>query len=158
GEPLGSPPRGDSAPPLVRAAAQPPQVPPSPTAPAPTPAPAPAPVSISASTEEIVPPDPRDLASAFAEFSLAPRPVVAPAEGAVDSTRTTPRREAPPPPPPPPPKPVVASRQWVQVATGRDTGALAFDWRRIKRSADGLLDQAKPHIAKWGQTNRLVAG
>src|SRR5690606_12488554 len=35
GEPLGSPPRGDSAPPLVRAAVQPPQVPPSPPAPAP---------------------------------------------------------------------------------------------------------------------------
>jgi hypothetical protein len=155
GEPLGSPPRGDSATPVVRAAVQPtsataePAKGPALAAPAPTPAPAPA--------EAIVPPDPQDLASAFAEFSLSPGPVIAPAEGAVDITRITPRREAPPAPPPPP-KPVVASRQWVQVATGRDTGALAFDWRRIKRSAGALLDQAKPHIAKWGQTNRLVAG
>ena len=46
----------------------------------------------------------------------------------------------------------------MQVATGRDSAALAFDWRRIRRSAGGLLDRAEPHIAKWGQTNRLVAG
>jgi hypothetical protein len=46
----------------------------------------------------------------------------------------------------------------VQVATGRDTGALAFDWRRIKREAGGLLDRPAPHIAAWGQTNRLVVG
>ena len=62
------------------------------------------------------------------------------------------------PEPAPPPKPVHPSRHWVQVATGRDTGALAFDWRRIKREAGGLLDRPAPHVAKWGQTNRLVAG
>ena len=57
-----------------------------------------------------------------------------------------------------PPKPIVPSRQWVQVATGRDVAALEFDWRRIKRSAGGLLDKYQPHVAVWGQTNRLVAG
>jgi len=46
----------------------------------------------------------------------------------------------------------------VQVATGRDVAALEFDWRRIKRSAGGLLDKYKPYVASWGQTNRLVAG
>jgi tetratricopeptide (TPR) repeat protein len=159
GEPLGSSPREGSATPVVRAAVQPSRPEPAPpttelvSASAPTPTPA---------AERIVPPDPRDLAAAFAEFSLedGAHPVVAPADGAVDITKITPRREAPPapPPPPPPPKPVAPSRQWVQVATGRDTGALAFDWRRIKRSADGLLDHAEPHIAQWGQTHRLVAG
>ena len=44
------------------------------------------------------------------------------------------------------------------MATGRDVAALAFDWRRIRRAAGGLLDKAEPHTAKWGQTNRLVAG
>jgi hypothetical protein len=44
------------------------------------------------------------------------------------------------------------------VATGRDPKALAFDWRRVKREAGGLLDKPAPHVAAWGQTNRLVAG
>ena len=47
---------------------------------------------------------------------------------------------------------------WVQVATGRDTGALGFDWRRISREAGALLAKREPHVAKWGQTNRLVTG
>ena len=46
----------------------------------------------------------------------------------------------------------------MQVATGRDTGALAFDWRRLKREAGGLLDRSSAFTAKWGQTNRLVIG
>ena len=104
------------------------------------------------------------LQQAFADFSLPERPAVA--EGAVDITSITPRREAPrveptaaaPPRAAPPPRPVHPSRHWVQVATGRDTAALAFDWRRIKREAGGLLDRPSPHVAKWGQTNRLVAG
>jgi hypothetical protein len=50
------------------------------------------------------------------------------------------------------------SRQWVQLATGRDEAALEFDWRRIKRCAGGLLDKYKPYVVDWGQTNRLVAG
>jgi tetratricopeptide (TPR) repeat protein len=99
-----------------------------------------------------------DLSVAFADFSLPARPTVA--EGAVDITAITPRREAPPAPAraAPPPKPVIPSRHWVQVATGRNTQALQFDWRRIKREAGGLLDRPAPHVAAWGQTNRLVAG
>jgi hypothetical protein len=104
------------------------------------------------------PPAEVDLAAAFADFTAAgtpPEPVV----GAVDITAIQPRRETPrPATPPPPPKPVAPSRQWVQVATGRDVAALEFDWRRIKRNAGGLLDKYKPHVAAWGQTNRLVAG
>ena len=97
------------------------------------------------------------LQQAFADFTLPSRPAVA--EGAVDITAITPRREAPrPAPAAEPPKPVFPSRHWVQVATGRDTDALEFDWRRIKREAGGLLDRPAPHVAKWGQTNRLVAG
>lgn len=144
GEPLGA------RTPVVRAAVQPAQA-----QPAVPPAASP-PAVVTAAP----PPEPRDLAAAFADFSLPPSssPAVVPASGAVDITTIEPRREAPPAPPPPPPPPVVPSRHWVQVATGRDTDALAFDWRRIKRSAGGLLDRAEPHIAKWGQTNRLVAG
>jgi hypothetical protein len=162
GAPLGSPRNEDDATPIVRAAVQPPQASPQPAAvstgtrelaaviaqPAPVAA---------APAEAVVPPNPQDLASAFAEFSLASGAAPVIADGAVDITKIKPRREAPPAPPPPP-KPVIPSRQWVQIATGRDTGALAFDWRRIKRSAGALLDHAEPHIAKWGQTNRLVVG
>jgi len=106
-----------------------------------------------------VPPEPIELAQAFADFSLPARPAVV--EGAVDITRITPPREKPkvePAAAPEPPKPVHPSRHWVQVATGRNIDALAFDWRRIKRAASGLLDRPSPHVAKWGQTNRLVAG
>ena len=99
-----------------------------------------------------------DLSEAFADFSLPVGPAVA--GDAVDITSITPRRETPrvEPAAAPPPKPVIPSRHWVQVATGRDTGALEFDWRRIKRAAGGLLDRPAPHVARWGQTNRLVAG
>ena len=104
------------------------------------------------------PPVEVDLAAAFADLTAASP--AAPAVGAVDITTIRPRRETPRPAaaPAPPPKPVVPSRQWVQVATGRDVAALEFDWRRIKRTAGGLLDKYKPHVAAWGQTNRLVAG
>jgi hypothetical protein len=44
------------------------------------------------------------------------------------------------------------------VATGRDLGALAFDWRRIKRTAGELLAKREPFTADWGQTSRLVTG
>ncbi|HEY6814373.1 MAG TPA: SPOR domain-containing protein [Croceibacterium sp.] len=96
-----------------------------------------------------------NLAEAFADFTL-PSGEAVPSAGAVDITKIQPRRETPRPPPPP--RPVHPSRQWVQVATGRDVAALEFDWRRIKRNAGGLLDKYKPHVATWGQTNRLVAG
>lgn len=166
GEPLG----GRSTP-IVRAAVQPPQPGPQ-TEPSPadesTGTPAlvaaletrPAPVAQSAPVVPAVePPTPRDLAKAFADFSLpsGSTRIIPPDVEAVDITKIQPRRETPPAATPPP-KPVIPSRQWVQVATGRDPAALAFDWRRIKRSAGGLLDRSEPHLAKWGQTNRLVAG
>jgi len=59
---------------------------------------------------------------------------------------------------PEPEKPAHPRRIWVQVATGQDLSALGFDWRRIARAADGLLDDYTPHTAPWGQANRLLAG
>jgi tetratricopeptide (TPR) repeat protein len=180
GEALGSrsgiPRREEIGPPIVRAAVQQP-------APQPTPPPseervfAQAPVvavaepppaevaqpSISLADEPGPPPPAtRNIAEAFADFSL-PAGTAGPAAGAVDISTIQPRREpraqpAVPARPTPPPKPVAPSRHWVQVATGRDTRALAFDWRRIKREAGSLLARATPSIADWGQTNRLVFG
>lgn len=102
------------------------------------------------------------LADAFAEFRrpAATPAVVVPAAGSVDITTIQPRRDPPPvvAKPAPPKPPPVPSRHWVQIATGRDTGALAFDWRRLKREAGGLLDRSTPSTARWGQTNRLVVG
>ena len=97
-----------------------------------------------------------DLASAFADFARSsPLPVAASAN-AVDITAIDIPRERPAPTPPPPP--VHPSRQWVQVATGQDTSAFRFDWRRIKRSAGGLLDDAEAFTTRWGETNRLLTG
>ena len=67
-------------------------------------------------------------------------------------------RPAPPPAPTPPPPPQVPSRQWVQIATGQDTAAFRFDWRRIAGNSDGLLDDRKAFYAPWGQSNRLLTG
>jgi Flp pilus assembly protein TadD len=102
------------------------------------------------------PPNEQDLAAVFADLAQAPRPQVG-AAGAVDITAIEPRRDAPRPPSPSPP-PAHPSRHWVQLATGRDAGALAFDWRRIRRQAGGLLDGTKPHLAAWGDRTRLLAG
>ena len=85
-------------------------------------------------------------------------PAAAPGAGAVDITKIQPRRPTPPPKPAAPKPPPVPSREWVQVATGRSTSALAFDWRRLKKEADGALDKEKPSTAEWGRTNRLVIG
>lgn len=155
-------------PPALAPAPAPAPVPALAAAPPPTPAAVPVQVAqaalaaaaapVAAPATAPAPPPPRDLAQAFADFA---RPiVVAVPEGAVDLTQIRIRREPPPAPkaPPEPPKPVHPSRQWVQVATGRDTGALGFDWRRLKREAGGLLDKYKPQTARWGQTNRLVVG
>ncbi|MBH5323272.1 tetratricopeptide repeat protein [Aurantiacibacter sediminis] len=96
------------------------------------------------------------LEEAFADFVLPETNAVAPRSGAVDITAIEPAREeveeAPPPPPANP------SRHWVQVATGQDTSAFRFDWRRIVRNADGLLDDREAFTAPWNATNRLVTG
>src|SRR5690606_139242 len=108
------------------------------------------------------PPQPMDLAQAFADFGLPQAAQRAePAPGAVDITRIKPVREVeakPEPPKPPkvvkPPKPVHPSRIWVQVTTGRDRAALAFDWRRLTRKEEKLFGGKSAYVAKWGQTNR----
>lgn len=131
-----------------------------------TAAPLPAPVSAAPALEPAIqPPSPRDLAAAFSDFALPVRTAVPAAPEAVDITKIEPRRETPrvqapaaEPAPKPKPKPIIPSRQWVQVATGRDTAALAFDWRRIKRSGGDLLARSEAHTVPWGQTQRLVVG
>lgn len=102
-------------------------------------------------------PEPASVADAFGTFSLPAKAQPSAASGAVDITRIRIPREkpAPPPPPPPPPEP---ARHWVQVATGKDRSALAFDWRRIARKADGKLEGKGPFVTPWGVANRLLAG
>ncbi len=142
-----------SAPPVV--------IIPTPT-PSPAPSPSPAPARVEAPAEDI------SVADAFADLTDASR-ASAPAAGAVDITRIQPKRDvieppqaskpkAPPPPPPPPPKPKVPSRVWVQVATGKDVKALAFDWRKFGKKAPALLAKRDAFTAKWGETRRLVTG
>jgi hypothetical protein len=50
------------------------------------------------------------------------------------------------------------ARYWVQVGVGRNVDAFAFDWRRLARQADGALDGKGPWSAKYGATNRMLAG
>ena len=110
-------------------------------------------------------PDPepsQSVADAFAAFA-ATQPVSAPRPAnAVDITTIEPPRERAEPPPPKPeakPKPPAnPSRHYVQIATGRDRDALKFDWRRIARKADSLLDGKGPFVTKWVEANRLLAG
>ena len=123
--------------------------------------------SLSISEPRAAPPAPEEetvdtrvsLAEAFADLSRPPATGARPKSGAVDITKIDPPREKPVPPPPPKPKPpVIPKRYWVQVATGRDVHALAFDWRRIKREGADLLKSSDAYTASWGQTNRLVTG
>lgn len=74
------------------------------------------------------------------------------AKGAKTAADAKAQKDAKPKPPAHPP------RQWVQVATGRDTGALGFDWRRMSSGNAELFKGRQPYVAKWGQTNRLVTG
>lgn len=123
------------------------------------------------------------VADAFADLG-APTPDARAGADAVDISRIAVRREvapaavaaagaAPPPAaakpaartpekpkakPKEPPKPKHPSRIWVQVATGRKLDALAFDWKRIARSGGAALARQEPYTARWGQTNRLLAG
>jgi len=119
------------------------------------------PAATSAATPaRAAPPEPprpsrQSLAEAFSEFSRPSE--VTPAAGAVDIRRirpTRPKVEAPAKPPPP----SHPSRIWVQVATGRDKGALAFDWRRLIRKAPEAFRGKKAFVSDWGQTNRLLTG
>lgn len=107
----------------------------------------------SAAAADAPPGKPR-VADAFADLDGATLPAAQPDGEAVDLAAIAVPRD-PPPEPDPPAHP---RRVWVQVATGRDLDALAFDWRRIARAADGLLDGFAPHTTPWGQANRLLAG
>lgn len=48
-------------------------------------------------------------------------------------------------------------RIWIQVATGRDPAALAFDMRRLRKTYSVLADQ-DASTAEWGATRRLLVG
>ncbi len=102
------------------------------------------------------------LTEAFSDFSLPGdlRGAATARAGAVDVTAIQPAREAPrpAPPPPPPPPPAHPSRHWVQIATGQDVSAFRFDWRRLVRRSNGLLEGRDAYRASWGRTNRLVTG
>lgn len=79
-----------------------------------------------------------------------------PPAGAVDVTAIDiPRESRQKAEPKPPSHP---SRNWVQLATGRDRDALKFDWRRMVRRAPDLLDDSKAYVTTWGQANRLLTG
>ena len=100
------------------------------------------------------PSEPREsVLDAFASLDLAETSSTAPRAGAVDIRTIDVPRETNEPP-----KPVVPSRSWVQIATGRDLSALAFDWRRITRNAGGELAGKKAFTAPWGEAHRLLAG
>jgi Flp pilus assembly protein TadD len=164
GAPTPAPERTATVAPVNVAVAPPPSTPPA-AAPAPAPAPAAAPApgpSVSVTR----------VADAFADLGSAPLPDPRVGSDAVDISRIAVRREAPPAPaqaaakpaekpkpkPKEPPKPVHPSRIWVQVATGKDVKALAFDWRRITREGGAPLAKLKPHTTRWGAANRLLAG
>lgn len=132
--------------------------------------------SVSRGQQAVVPPPPAaamatpasrpeqrpSVADAFAGFDRQAQPSAAASSGAVDITAIKAPREAPPEPvakpaaKPAPPK--YPSRIWVQLATGREPAALKFDWRRFARKAPDELGRMTPHIVKWGQANRLLAG
>ena len=116
------------------------------------------PVVIARSVEVAPPPAPPEpsisVADAFGDLAINTT-VSTPARGAVDITAIEPAREKPAAKPAAPAHP---ARYWVQVATGQDRSALAFDWRRIARKADGALDGLGPFAAQWNATNRLLSG
>lgn len=143
--------------------------------PSPAPAAATSPVPPTPPVPTTAPPPARrpSLAEAFSEFT-GPSAEVAPAAGAVDMRNfrpsretSTPRGEAAAPTgkggngkpavekPTPPSHP---SRIWVQLATGRDRAALAFDWRRMSREAEAVFRGKRPSVSAWGQSQRLLAG
>lgn len=136
--------------PAVLVAAAPSTPAPAPVAQQAAPAPAPAPAA--------APPPPRSLADAFSDFAR-PTADAAPAAGAVDIRRITPARDpakvAEKAKPAPPAHP---SRIWVQIATGRDKAALAYDWRRMTRQSAEVFRGKSPMVSAWGQTNRLLTG
>ena len=93
------------------------------------------------------------LAEAFGDLGK-PSDKVAPAAGAVDIRKITPAKPKPVKPPPP----SHPSRIWVQLGVGRDTSALAYDWRRLTRKLPEQLKRQKAYVSPMGQTNRMLTG
>ncbi|MEO0906859.1 MAG: tetratricopeptide repeat protein [Pseudomonadota bacterium] len=173
GAPLGAPANSAVSQPVVQPvperAVQSTPTPPAPTPPAPTlaaptlAAPTPVPTQTpSASPASAAPAALASVDDAFADISvsaagdppaLAANGANGPNGGAVDITAIDIPREVEAPP-----EPVHPRRIWVQVATGRDLDALAFDWRRLVRRAPDLLGDFEPHVTRWGVANRLLAG
>ncbi len=107
-----------------------------------------------------VPPAPRrmSLAEAFSDLGR-PTADATPASGAVDIRRIRPARvPAAGTAASAPAAPVHPSRIWVQLATGRDKSALAFDFRRMAREAETAFKSKRPYVSNWGQSNRLLTG
>lgn len=50
------------------------------------------------------------------------------------------------------------SRIWVQLATGRDKAALAYDYRKMTREDADVLRDRKGFTSPWGQATRLLIG
>jgi len=50
------------------------------------------------------------------------------------------------------------ARIWVQVATGKDVDALAFDLRRLRRTYSDAIGDETGWTAEWGATRRLLVG
>jgi Flp pilus assembly protein TadD len=107
-----------------------------------------------------VPPVPRrqSLSEAFSDLGR-PAADTAPASGSVDIRRIKPARElAPGLAAAAPVTPSHPSRIWVQLATGRDKAALAYDWRRMARQVEVAFKGRRPSTSTWGQANRLLVG
>ncbi len=114
---------------------------------------------VGGSTETSEPPAPKpSVADAFAGFGSDMPQVVRGGEGAVDLAAIEIPREDEAATEPEAQEPAHPSRQWVQVATGRDRAALRFDWRRFARTAPDQLGDLSPHVVAWGESNRLLAG
>jgi tetratricopeptide (TPR) repeat protein len=151
-------------------------------APAPTPSPAPSPAravvvaearpSAPAPSSPTEPSERLTLAEVFSDLKPASATQGA-APGAVDISRLAAAKPAPPPtakqptanppaekpkPKPKAEKPAEPARNWVQIGVGRNTGAFAFDWRKLAKQAEGALDDKGPWAAKYGATNRMLAG
>ncbi len=126
----------------------------------------PAPVTVIRTTQPVVQDVPASVASAFADLDLTANAGRTATPSAVDISAIRPPREKPAPPEAmaapieeaKPAPPVNPRRFWAQVATGRDRDALAFDWRRIQRRSADILNGKNGFVAKWGGTNRLLAG
>jgi tetratricopeptide (TPR) repeat protein len=90
-------------------------------------------------------PPARRLAAAPPAKTVAAMPVARPI---AEKTKPRPKAETPAEP----------ARIWAQLGVGRNTAAFPFDWRRLAKQADGALDGKGPWAAKYGATNRMLAG